>query len=208
MDDLERRRDAVVFLFQGNRNPFIDHPEWVGVLFGSGTLPTSQPTTGTVWINELHYDNQGADTGEFVEVAGTAGTNLTGWSLVAYNGNGGRVCGTVALSGTIPAQDHNFGTLAFDFPDLQNGEPDGIALVDGAGRVVQFISYEGVFTASDGPADDLVSTDIGVSETGSTPVGHSLQLTGQGRKAADFQWQPPRPSSRGSVNAGQQFAAP
>ncbi len=29
VDDLERRRNSVVYLFQGNRNPFIDHPEWV-----------------------------------------------------------------------------------------------------------------------------------------------------------------------------------
>jgi endonuclease I len=28
VDDLERRRTTVVYLFQGNRNPFIDHPEW------------------------------------------------------------------------------------------------------------------------------------------------------------------------------------
>ncbi len=34
VDDLERKRNTVVYLFQGNRNPFIDHPEWVGKLFG------------------------------------------------------------------------------------------------------------------------------------------------------------------------------
>ncbi len=28
-DDFERRRNDVVASFQGNRNPFIDHPEWV-----------------------------------------------------------------------------------------------------------------------------------------------------------------------------------
>lgn len=32
-DDLERRRNEVVFSFQGNRNPFIDHPEWVACVF-------------------------------------------------------------------------------------------------------------------------------------------------------------------------------
>ena len=42
-----------------------------------------------VFVNELHYDNAGADADEFVEVAGTAGTPLDGWSLVRYNGNMG-----------------------------------------------------------------------------------------------------------------------
>ncbi len=42
-----------------------------------------------VFINEIHYDNAGTDTGEAVEIAGPAGTDLTGWSLVLYNGNGG-----------------------------------------------------------------------------------------------------------------------
>ena len=41
----------------------------------------------TVFINEFHYDNIGADTGEFIEIAGTAGTDLTGWSLIRYNGS-------------------------------------------------------------------------------------------------------------------------
>jgi hypothetical protein len=39
-----------------------------------------------VWINEFHYDNIGTDTGEFIEIAGTAGTNLGTYSLVRYNG--------------------------------------------------------------------------------------------------------------------------
>lgn len=35
VDDVERRRNTVVFLFQGNRNPFIDHPEWVEIIYQS-----------------------------------------------------------------------------------------------------------------------------------------------------------------------------
>ena len=43
----------------------------------------------TVFINEFHYDSPGTDVGEFVEVAGPVGQDLTGWSVVLYNGNGG-----------------------------------------------------------------------------------------------------------------------
>lgn len=31
---VERRRNDVVFRHQRNRNPFVDHPEWVSILFG------------------------------------------------------------------------------------------------------------------------------------------------------------------------------
>jgi hypothetical protein len=50
---------------------------------------TPTPTTSVVFINEIHYDNAGTDVGEGVEIAGTAGTDLTGWSIIPYNGNGG-----------------------------------------------------------------------------------------------------------------------
>ena len=33
VDDIERRRNDVVFEYQGNRNPFIDNPHWVGYIF-------------------------------------------------------------------------------------------------------------------------------------------------------------------------------
>jgi hypothetical protein len=47
------------------------------------------PPAANVFINEFHYDTAGTDAGEFIEVAGLAGTDLSGWSLVLYNGNGG-----------------------------------------------------------------------------------------------------------------------
>lgn len=33
VDDVERLRNEVIYLFQGNRNPFVDHPEWVDCLY-------------------------------------------------------------------------------------------------------------------------------------------------------------------------------
>ena len=34
-----------------------------------------------VFINELHYDDAGNDSGEGVEIAGPAGTSLTGYTI-------------------------------------------------------------------------------------------------------------------------------
>lgn len=38
VDAMEMRRNDIVFSYQGNRNPFVDHPEWVDFLFGNGVI--------------------------------------------------------------------------------------------------------------------------------------------------------------------------
>ncbi|NBD36387.1 MAG: DUF11 domain-containing protein [Chloroflexi bacterium] len=157
----------------------------------------------SVFINEIHYDNDGSDTNEGVEIAGPAGTDLTGWQLVPYNGNGGGQYSPANLSGTIPDQQNGFGTLWVPVDGLQNGSPDGIALVAPGDVVIQFLSYEGDFAATDGPANGMTSTDIGVSEGGSTPEGYSLQLQGIGDSYDDFTWSDPIPHTRDTANTGQ-----
>ncbi len=303
VDEKERIRNDVVFAYQGNRNPFADHPEWVDCLFGGAcggvdvtppAIPTglaASPSDGGVWlnwddngdldldgytvyrattsggpyspvggglvdvsqyqdtgltngttyyyvitasdftgnesdpsaqaeatpqaggtgggpvawINEFHYDNDGTDTGEFFEIAGTAGLDLTGWTLYGYNGNGGILYDTEPLSGILPDQQSGFGTLSFVMVGMQNGSPDGLALVDGQGAVVEFISYEGSITANDGPAVGMTSTDIGVAEDGATPIGFSLQLIGTGAVSSDFTWTAPMTQTPGQPNTGQTF---
>lgn len=164
-----------------------------------------------VWINEIHYDNTGADVGEFIEVAGTAGTDLSTYSLVLYNGTGGASYNTLVLSGIIPNLANGFGTVCFNYPvnGIQNGSPDGVALVHNVmgGMVVQFLSYEGVFMATDGPANGMNSVDIGVSENGSNAVGTSIYLTGNGDEYSDFTWTGPLAATNCGVNTGQTFIA-
>jgi len=159
-----------------------------------------------IFINEIHYDNSSVDVGERVEIAGPAGTDLSGWTLELYNGNGGVVYNTISLSGTIPDQDDGYGTLSFDVTNIQNG-PDGIALVSDTGEVIQFLSYEGVLTATNGSAQGQTSEDIGVAENG-VPAGTSVQLGGSGFTYDDFTWQPSQGDNFGAVNTGQDFVAP
>ncbi len=164
----------------------------------------------SVFINEIHYDNASSDVDEAIEVAGTAGTDLTGWSIVLYNGSNGSVYNTISLTGIIPDQQNGLGTVVEILPSngLQNGAPDGLALVDNANTVIQFLSYEGVITATNGPASGLTSTDIGVSESSSTPVGGSLQLSGAGTTAAEFIWEATTANTYGAVNTNQTFGTP
>ncbi|MBK8977056.1 MAG: endonuclease [Planctomycetes bacterium] len=46
VDAFEQRRNDVVYTYQGNRNPFIDHPEWVAICWGL-RVPGSFTTFGT-----------------------------------------------------------------------------------------------------------------------------------------------------------------
>lgn len=160
-----------------------------------------------VFINEIHYDNASTDVGEAIEVAGPAGTSLDGWSIVLYNGSTGAVYNTTALSGTLPDQQGGLGTAVVNYPTngIQNGSPDGIALINSGGTVEQFLSYEGSFTAVGGPADGVTSIDIGVAESSSTAAGDSLQLTGSGSFYDNFTWSTEQPNTFGNVNTGQVF---
>ena len=164
-------------------------------------------SSSTVFINEFHYDNSGTDTGEFIEVAGPAGTNLAGWRIELYNGNGGARYDDDALTGIIPAQQGGYGTVSISYPTdgIQNGSPDGIALVNPSNVVVQFLCYEGAFTATSSTALGLTCTDIGVTEISTTTIGHSLQLQGTGTTAGDFTWAGPIANTQNSPNTGQNF---
>ncbi len=124
-----------------------------------------------------------------------------------YNGSNGTVYGTVILNGTLPNQQSGCGTLSFSRAGIQNGSPDGIALVDPGSAVIEFLSYEGTLTAVGGPADTLLSTDIVVEESSGTPVGNSLQLAGSGADASEFTWQPDAANTFGAINTGQTFTS-
>ncbi len=159
-----------------------------------------------VFINELHYDNDGTDANEKVEIAGTAGTSLAGWKVLLYNGGDGRVYSTINLSGTLPSQCGGHGTLAFAATGAQNGAPDGLALVNASGTVLQFLSYEGGFTATDGAAAGRVATTIPVSEGTGVTASQSLQLRGTGTTYGQFVWAAPSTASFGACNSGQTFS--
>lgn len=169
-----------------------------------GGAVLAQPPATAVFVNELHYDNAGSDADEGVEVAGRAGVVLDGWRIRPYNGGTKGPYGSIRrLAGTIPDQGRGFGVRWFAVAGLQNGPSDGLALIDPNGRVVQFLSYEGSFTATSGPAAGLVAQNIGVAEGSGTPPGRSLQLAGRGSTYQEMVWEGPLLHSRGLPNPHQ-----
>ena len=160
-----------------------------------------------IWLNELHYDNVGADEGEFVEVVleDVPGNVLSDYTVTFYNGSNGSEYDSISLDQfTIGTNVDEFLILYYYKEGIQNGSPDGIA-IDYQGTLIpgQFLSYEGTFEAGEGPAIGVTSTDIGVSESGSTQIGESLQLLGNGSIYTDFVWQEPALETPGNLNNGQ-----
>ncbi len=174
-----------------------------------------------VFVNEFHYDNDGGDVGEFVEVAVAPGFTgqLADIDVVFYNGenvNAGVVYKTLNLATdfTLGGTQAGYRVFSASLPanGIQNGPRDGFAIYNKVTQqVLQFVSYEGAFTATSGVATGLTASDIGVSQSGSDPVGLvALGLSGTGGRASGFTWTKFTgvAHSPGQPNAGQTFVIP
>lgn len=145
-------------------------------------------------INEIHYDNDGLDIGEFIEIRVGQGQSVDKVTVELYNGGNGSVYNTVGLSDyDIATSADGFDFYVIDGVGLQDGSPDGLALVYEE-TVIEFLSYEGKFTAQDGSAQGLTSYDIGVAESEFGDIGYSLQ------RNEDGSWFDPSPETRGESN--------
>jgi hypothetical protein len=128
---------------------------------------TSTPAGSLVGlvINEVDYDQAGTDSNSFIEIYNGTGGPVALGNLTVYLINGGTNTDyasfpLLAAGATLPAGGYLvirnntvaipggvlFVTATGDF--IQNGMPDGVALVDtSTGRLVDALSYEGSMTA-------------------------------------------------------------
>jgi hypothetical protein len=120
-------------------------------------------------INEIDYDQPGTDIAEFLEIKNTGGTsaNLDTYELRLINGAGGATYQTINLpdvnlnSGDYYVICSDVATVANCDLDIinaiQNGDPDAIALYDGA-TLIDTVSYGGDvpgYTETTGAQKDL-----------------------------------------------------
>ena len=161
---------------------------------GTGIDPAANAATftgfgaagpGRLVINEVDYDNVGTDSAEFIELYnGTAAAvPLGNLAVVFVNGTTSAEYSRVALTGSLPAGGYALvanmsvvtaapgGVLTFMFADnsLQNGGPDGVALIDTVAlTILDALSYEGAMTAV---------TITGIAGTPSLVEGTALAAT-------------------------------
>ena len=149
--------------------------------------PPPPPTDGAkLVINEVDYDQVGADADGFVEIANTgdAAADLSQVALVAVNGGDGAEYDRVALTGTLAPDAYLVVPI-----ELQNGAPDGLALLDtAASALLDALSYEGAITAATigGATFDLVEgTALADTVADSNTVAGSLIRNPDGRDTDD-----------------------
>jgi len=166
---------------------------------------TTNPEDALV-INEVDYDQPSADTQEFVEIYNTGdyALDLTSCRLEFVSGHNSSAYMTVDLSTPgVPIPAHGFlvvgntsvvnnieGAITIQIPDgsIQNGDPDGIRLVEQDGTFIDGIAYEGALpgTGEGSPAVD----DVGALSLQRVPNG-----TDTDDNATDFSLATPTPGS-------------
>ena len=107
--------------------------------------PPPPPAGAELVLNEIDYDQVGADSGGFIEIynAGDGPADLAGVALVLVDGGTSNEYLRRTLSGTLAA-----GAYLVVEADAQNGAPDGVALIDAGGGLLDAVSYEGAITAA------------------------------------------------------------
>lgn len=162
-----------------------------------------EPGDARLVINEIDYDQAGADHDGFVELhnAGDAPAALDGVAIVLVNGGDSTEYRRLALTGTLEPGAY----LVWD-TDAQNGAPDGVALVDTtAGVLLDALSYEGPITAAliDGVTFDLVEgTMLPIEVEDSNTVEGSLSRIPDGSDTDDAaaDWRFTTTATRGAQN--------
>ncbi|MCP4450420.1 MAG: hypothetical protein GY809_03090 [Planctomycetes bacterium] len=134
--------------------------------------------SAAVTINEFHYDNSGSDKDEFIEIVLTNPLVMSPDDIDVFFYNGGDGTPYKAFNlvdfdahGILSDTNAYYSKLV---SGIQNGGPDGFALTY-SDTVVEFISYEGSFLGTSGPAAGMTSLDTLAHEPTSTLLNSSLQ---------------------------------
>ena len=169
-----------------------------------GGTPPPPPGSSELVVNEIDYDQVGADSGGFIEIynAGDAAADLTDVSLVLVDGGTGNEYLRRALTGTLAAGAY----LAVE-ADAQNGAPDGVALIGAGGILLDALSYEGAIDAATigGATYDLVEgTVLPAATADSNTIAGSLSRIPNGSDTDDAatDWAFTTTVTQGAANVG------
>jgi len=169
---------------------------------------------GSVWINEVKYNDAFVDAGivSFVELAGKGGVNLNGWRMQFVNFISTNVVVegsyTMGITHAIEDEESGYGfwvigtnVMIADML-LTNSlfeTPLGIRLLNELGFVEDAVSFGGTIPGYYG---------VGVSDLDAFPGETGISLIGTGQSNDDFIWTNEVPVTPRGINDGQTFGEP
>ncbi|PJJ62560.1 endonuclease [Chryseobacterium geocarposphaerae] len=105
-------RNNASYIYQGNRNPYIDHPEYVDQIWGTPVVDTQAPTAPT----NLVANNPTSNSISLSWTAATDNIGVTGYDIYFSNGAFyATVTGTTAtVQGLTPSTTYTFYVIARD----------------------------------------------------------------------------------------------
>ncbi len=105
-------RNNASYIYQGNRNPYIDHPEYVDIIWGTPVVDTQAPTAPT----NLAANNPTSNSISLSWTAATDNIVVTGYDIYFSNGTFyATVTGTTAtVQGLTPSTSYTFYVIAKD----------------------------------------------------------------------------------------------
>ena len=197
----------------------------LGSSTSSGTVTVSTGANHLV-INEVDYDNAGTDTAEFIEIFNPSPSvqSLAGISVMLVNGADSTVYDTIDLTSAGSLPSHGYLVIAganvtvnapamkldpgWSSNQIQNGAPDGIALVDTSGpTLIDALSYEGSITMAQltgfaNPVSLVEGTPLATTVADSNTTDGSLcrSPNGQDTDDANADWKFCAAPSAGTAN--------
>ncbi len=145
VDSWEQTRNDTIYILQGNRNPFIDHPEYADSLWGSSTTTVYFSASGA---------SQNENTGSYnltVSISNMDGTNATSVQVAITGGSGSAadVNNYTTQTVTFPAgsaADQTVSLTITDDSDYEGDETITFSLQNVSGGNSAAIDYPSQFT--------------------------------------------------------------
>lgn len=190
VDGTEEARHNAIFEYQGNRNPFIDNPQWVATVFGDACDGSGGGGGGNVDAPKLLISEyiEGSSSNKAIEIynIGNEAVDLSASkvSLNLFANGSDSISSAVSLTGSVAANStfvvvHNNADDALKaFADMMSGSlghnGDDAYTLSADGAVIDTFGQVGVDPGSNWGADDTATKDRSLVRKASITSGDTV----------------------------------
>jgi endonuclease I len=153
-------RNEAVYGYQHNRNPYIDHPEWVSVVWGGTTVAVTSITVNSAGNATTISSPLGTLQMSAVIAPSTATNQTYTWSVVAGTGTA-----SISTSGLLTATTN--GTVTVKATANDGSNVFGTKLITLSNQTVGVAQYQGAsnITFYPNPVENVLTIDLTSTST-------------------------------------------